>query len=72
VTASPRAESHFSVIRTELLHDKAAVASAIMLALIVLFVLLAPWVSTQDPLATNTARRLAPPFSPGYVLGSDE
>jgi peptide/nickel transport system permease protein len=43
-----------------------------VLVLLILFVLVAPVVATQDPLATNTARRLAPPFSPSYILGSDE
>lgn len=72
MTAPPRAQSHLSRMGAELLRDKAAVASAIVLVLLILFVLLAPWVSPQDPLATDTARRLAPPFSPSHLVGSDE
>lgn len=68
----PRISSRSERIRAELLRDKAAVGSALVLVLTVLFVTLAPWVSTHDPLLTNPARRLTPPFSGGYLLGSDE
>lgn len=67
-----RSESHFARIRSELLHDKAAMLSVLILAVIVAFVVLAPFVSTHDPLATDPAKRLAPPLSSGYLLGSDE
>jgi peptide/nickel transport system permease protein len=70
--AQRRSESHLARIRSELLRDKAAVGSLVVLALMVLFVIFAPWVSTHDPLATDPAHRLAPPLSAGYLLGSDE
>lgn len=72
MSISARSESHFSRARRALLRDKAAIGSGLVLLLITLFVLLAPWVSPHDPLATNPARRLAVPLTAGYVLGSDE
>lgn len=72
MTVSRRSESHLSRVRTALLGDKAAVGSALVLLSVVLFVVLAPWASPHDPLATNTARRLAAPLSADYILGSDE
>jgi peptide/nickel transport system permease protein len=46
-----------------------AVAAA-LLAIIVLAVLLAPWISPYPPAEQNLAERLAPP-SPGHWLGTD-
>lgn len=67
-----RSESHFARVRRDLMRDKAAVLSAIVLLFITAFVLLGPVVATQDPLATAPARRLQPPLAGGYLLGSDE
>lgn len=44
--------------------------AAVVLALIVLAVLLAPWISPYPPAEQNLAQRLAPP-SPGHWLGTD-
>jgi len=72
VSVSASSESHFSLARRALLRDSAAVGSGLVLVLITLVVLLAPWVSPHDPLATDPARRLALPLTSGYLLGSDE
>ncbi len=72
MSVSASSESHFSLARRALLRDSAAVGSGLVLVLITLVVLLAPWVSPHDPLATDPARRLALPLTSGYLLGSDE
>ncbi len=52
--------------------DRVAMASAAVLALIVLGALLAPWVVPADPYKASMLRRLLPIGSTGYWLGSDE
>lgn len=51
-------------------HDKAAVISLILLGLIILFALIAPFLPVE-PNATNIASRLQPP-STGHWFGTDE
>jgi peptide/nickel transport system permease protein len=67
-----RPQSHFARVWRDLLEDRAAVLSAIVLVVVAAFVILAPFVATHDPLATDPAKRLAPPLTGGYLLGSDE
>ncbi len=47
-------------------------ASGLVLLFIALVVLLASFVSPRDPFLADATRRLAPPLTPGYILGSDE
>jgi peptide/nickel transport system permease protein len=72
VSAQRVGASHFTLARRALLRDRAAMAAAAVLALIVLGVILAPWISPHDPLATNPRLRLTPPLTGGFLLGSDE
>jgi peptide/nickel transport system permease protein len=44
----------------------------LLLAAIVLIALAAPILALADPNITDVAHRLAPPFSPGHVLGTDQ
>ncbi len=72
VVPTRRSESHFARVRSDLMRDKAAILSAIVLVFVVAFVILAPFLATHDPLATAPAKRLVPPLTGGYLLGSDE
>ncbi|GLC78475.1 ABC transporter permease [Lacrimispora brassicae] len=63
---SVRVDSVFLALK----HDKAAVISLILLGLIVLFAVIAPFLPVE-PNATNIASRLQPP-SPGHWFGTDE
>jgi ABC-type dipeptide/oligopeptide/nickel transport system permease subunit len=51
--------------------DHMALASAIFLLLVVLVSLAAPLIAPHDPLKGYDAYRLAPPLTPGYLLGTD-
>ena len=51
--------------------DRLATACLAILALIVVVCIAAPLTSPHDPLATEAVNRLAPPGSPGHVLGTD-
>jgi peptide/nickel transport system permease protein len=52
--------------------DRLAMASAGLLLFAIMVSLLAPVFAPQDPTQTNLAQRLAPPGTPGYLLGTDE
>ena len=72
ISASRPGTSHAQRAGRALLRDKAALASGVVLLLIVLLILLASLVSPRDPLLVDATRRLAPPLTQGYILGSDE
>jgi peptide/nickel transport system permease protein len=65
-------QTHAASARRALVRDRAATAAALVLLVVVVFAVAAPWVSTHDPLETDPAHRLMPPLSGGYLLGSDE
>lgn len=67
-----RSDSHFARASRRLLRDRAAIGGAVILAVIVLLVLLAPVVAGHDPLETQPSKRLTPPLTGGYLLGADE
>jgi len=52
--------------------DKLAVASGIILLLVILVSVLAPLLAPHDPYLVELGSRLKPPFSPGYPLGTDQ
>jgi peptide/nickel transport system permease protein len=55
-----------------LLRDRAAMAAAVLLLLLIAVSVLAPIIAPQDPIKTSLADRLARPGSPGYPLGADD
>lgn len=52
--------------------DKLAVASGILLLLIILISILAPVIAPHNPYAVVLTDRLKPPFTPGHFLGTDQ
>lgn len=52
--------------------DRVAVASIIFLLGVAAISLLAPLLAPHDPIETNLGLRLAPPGTPGYLLGADD
>ncbi|MBN2510244.1 MAG: ABC transporter permease [Spirochaetales bacterium] len=62
----------FQEILHELSKNKAAVAGLIIIALFLLIGILAPLIAPKDPFAQEISLRKLPPFSPGYILGSDD
>jgi len=54
-----------------LFRNRLAALGAAVLTVIGLLALLTPLLPLQDPYATATAERFAPPFSPGHWLGTD-
>lgn len=63
--------SYWAVVGRQLLRDPVALASALVLLLIVAAALLAPWL-VADPYKASMLRRLLPIGSEGHLLGTDE
>jgi len=59
-------------VARHVLRDKVALLCAAILAAIALSAIFAPWVAPADPYKTSMIRRLLPPFSPHFILGTDE
>ena len=69
MAASP---SYWAGVRSRLLQDKVAVVCMVILVLIVLGALLAPWIAPHDPTVGSVLKRLKPVGTPGHLLGTDE
>ena len=69
IEASP---SYWAGVRQRLLQDRVAVVCMVILALIVLGALLAPWIAPHDPAVGSVLKRLKPVGTPGHPLGTDE
>ena len=51
--------------------DRVASVAVVLLGLIIVVCILAPFTSPHDPFATDAVNRLEPPGSPGHLLGTD-
>ena len=69
IEASP---SYWAGVRQRLVQDRVAVVCMVILALIVLGALLAPWIAPHDPAVGSVLKRLKPVGTPGHPLGTDE
>jgi peptide/nickel transport system permease protein len=72
VPASAQVDGYWRGVAKRLLRDKVAIACAVLLLLVVLAAVFAPWVAPMDPVKGSILKRLQPIGSPGYLLGSDE
>jgi len=69
---SAQSQSFWSATGRRFLENRTGVAAAGVLLLLVVASVLAPLLTPYDPLSGVAQDRLAPPFSPGHLLGSDE
>ena len=74
VRAIPASASrgYWQTVRRRLQRDPVTVACAVILLLIVLSALMAPWLGLSDPYKTSMIYRLKPLGTPRFPLGSDE
>ncbi len=63
--------AHPPTLWQRFLANRWALAGAVIVLAVVLVAVFAPFLPLRDPNATQPARRLSPPFSPGHVLGAD-
>ena len=69
VTRSP---GYWATVWRRFRRDPVAVGAGIVILLIILMAILAPYIAPQDPYKGMTLRRLRPPGTDGFPLGTDE
>ena len=67
-----RSPGYWSTVLRRFARDPVAVGAAAVVLLLILMAVFAPWIAPQDPLQGMTLRRLRPPGTEGYPLGTDE
>jgi peptide/nickel transport system permease protein len=67
-----RSPGYWSNVWRRFRRDPVAVGALIVILLLLTLAILAPWIVPQDPYKGITLRRLRPPGSEGYPLGTDE
>jgi peptide/nickel transport system permease protein len=63
--------SAFQQGKAAFLADRMAVAGLVVLLVVVLASIFAPWLTSYDPNSGDTDAYLVPPFSPGHIFGTD-
>lgn len=66
------APGYWAQVLRRLLADKVSVGCIVVLALIILGAVLAPWIAPGDPSVGSVLKRLKPVGTPGHLLGTDE
>lgn len=64
--------SYWRTVWFQLRHDPVAIAAAVVLILIAVGAVLAPWLAPADPYKASMLKRLLPLGSAGHWLGTDE
>jgi peptide/nickel transport system permease protein len=70
--AAPISCSYWLVVWRQLWRDPMAMASTLVLLIIIGAAVFAPWLAPADPYKASMLRRLLPIGSEGYLLGTDE
>ncbi len=64
--------SFWRTVGKRLSRDPLTLTCLFILLVIVVLAIAAPWLGLDDPFKTSMVRRLKPPGTPGYILGTDE
>jgi len=72
VVQIPRTRGYWGGVLRRLTRDPVSVVCAVIILLIVLAAIFAPWLGLADPYQGSMIRRLRPIGTPGYPLGTDE
>jgi peptide/nickel transport system permease protein len=72
VSEAVRSPGYWSTVWRRFLRDPVAVGAALVILAIILIAILAPHIAPQDPYKGMTLRRLRPPGTEGFPLGTDE
>ena len=67
-----KSPGYWATVLRRFARDPVAVGAAAIVLLLILMAVFAPWIAPQDPLQGMTLRRLRPPGTEGYPLGTDE
>jgi len=71
-TAIQRSPGYWVTVWRRFRRDPVAVIAALMVLALILMAVFAPWLAPHDPLQGMTLRRLKPPGTEGFPLGTDE
>lgn len=63
---------YWSMVLTRLRRDPVTIVCLLIVLAIVLAAIFAPWVAPHDPYKTSMLKRLKPPGTEGFLLGTDE
>jgi len=72
VSLASASQGYWRGVLQRLLRDKVSVVCMVVLAVIILAALLAPWLAPGDPAVGSVLKRLKPIGTPGHLLGTDE
>lgn len=64
--------TYFQMVLRRFMKHKLAIAGFIIVVLLVILALFAPWISQLDPGKAIITDRFIKPFSPGHLLGTDD
>ncbi|MFN0161828.1 MAG: ABC transporter permease [Burkholderiales bacterium] len=67
-----RSPGYWQTVWRRFRRDPVAVIAAMVVLLLILMAILAPWIAPHDPLQGMSLRRLKPPGTDGFPLGTDE
>lgn len=67
-----RSPGYWTTVWRRFRRDPVAVGALIVIVLLIALAILAPYIAPQDPYKGMTLRRLRPPGTPGFPLGTDE
>jgi len=70
--STPKSRRNRSLAWAKFRRNRLAAGSAVLLLVLALMAVLAPWVATRDPLRIDLRHKFAAPGTPGFVLGADE
>ena len=71
-TAILRSPGYWVTVWRRFRRDPVAVIAALMVLALILMAIFAPWLAPHDPFQGMTLRRLKPPGTEGFPLGTDE
>lgn len=71
-SGTPVSRGYWSRVLRRLAHDPLSMACFVVLLLIVLGAVFAPWLAPGDPAVGSVLKRLKPIGTPGHLLGTDE
>lgn len=71
-TAIERSPGYWATVWRRFRRDPVSMIALAVIVTLILVAILAPWIAPQDPYRGATLRRLRPPGTPGFPLGSDE
>lgn len=67
-----RSRSHGANVLHRLLRNPVAITAAIVILLLILIAIFAPWIMPSDPYKTSMFNRLKPVGTEGFLMGTDE